>query len=221
MRWLIDEFSEPFQSKKIFNLRGKPFLWYVSELNMIISCFNYLESLIIMLWKGNTSVVPCLFFFCWLLYFVVIFLVLSGLFMNPFFSIHFKHFDYETYKFGVTISLLVCSVLKHIIETPETFRSFKNLIFLRVLFLINLIFYFTCNLSGFLISWNTFRRNIEEVWTFLKAQITLWQKDKRRHFFSWIVIVIAETGTALIYYLVHIDHFCIIKMKNIFRGNIR
>ena len=63
----------------------------------------------ILLWMSDASVVFCSFFFFLFLYFMVSFFVLFYFSMNFFFGINFKHFDYDVYKFGATISLSGCS----------------------------------------------------------------------------------------------------------------
>ena len=87
-----------FSGKKIITY-GENILWYVSE-RYSSSLFDFL-----------------LFIFSYLFFFFALYCFL----MNYFFRIHFKHFDYEPFKFGVNISLFVCSMLVHIIETLEIF----------------------------------------------------------------------------------------------------
>ena len=129
---------------------------------------------IILLQMSDISVVLCssvLFSFVCSIFYRVSFLLYHYLI---FFRIRFKHFDYNTYRFGTTISLLVGSVLIHIIVSV----NLKEIHFL---------------------TFHTFKNMINFVTGRLKVSFL----------FVVLSVILAETGTALTQYLIHINNFCI------------
>ena len=109
------------------NLREKQFLRYFSELNMTLSCFNYLAQSIILLWMSDASVVFVLFYFVFFYFYIYMFIsiyvyfyiFLYFLYFTLSSRIHIKHSDFDAYKFQATFTMLVCSMLIHIIGTLE------------------------------------------------------------------------------------------------------
>lgn len=144
---------------------GKQILRHFSQLNMTPSCFNYLTS-ITLLWMNDASVflfVSILHgeFFCFVL----------------FFRMDFRLFDYDTWKFGATISLVSMPIC--------TFQSLKIFVFNWFPFLINAM-YFSLNIYLCVLNFIKYTSKGKDSRCLnISKKKYFWQKGKWRRYFSW------------------------------------